>query len=478
VGLFSGVRPVDGHVQGMRIMTASIVTPGTKLCNDGEFEAGHGVISHGGVLRASIFGEVQHLDGVISILANKQPPVPEIGDKVLCEISRLNEKNGEATLLVIEGKRGSIDAENLIAQFHVTNITDRYLHQTRDALNIRDICRGVVIETKPVLRIDFRSSSELGVLSTICGACGGDMKIKLDDDWNVACTVCNTKDFRAVSDQFGVGWGTGREDIDEVSRKGKRWSEATEKFRNIGPSARATRIAADVRNDGREIEYFSFEGGSSGGGGAKQQADPDCRLFVGGIPRDIDTNGLREIFGEYGEMDDCIVMTDESGNSRGFGFVTYEHKDMAQAAIQAMKTKKVQGRILGVNLADDKSKKDKPKSIPEVKFYVGNLPFSITEEQIRSLFKDKAEITHINIVTGPDNKPKGFAFVSTTSETNADELVGQITNTEIDGRKIRIDVAGQTGKKSNKSSRELRAMLEEEQDGKKKRHRPRKEKKD
>ena len=151
---------------------------------------------------------------------------------------------------------------------------------------------------------------------------------------------------------------------------------------------------------------------------------------------------------------------------------------MAQAAIEAMKTKKIQGRILGVNLADDKNKKSKPKREPEVKFYVGNLPFSITEEQISAAFKEHAEVTHINVVTSPDGKPKGFAFVSTKTGTNADEVVGALNGIEIDGRKIRVDVAGQSGKKSKKSSRELRAMREEEQDSSKKRHRPRKEKKD
>ena len=458
-------------------MTASIVTPGTKLGNEGEFEAGAGVHLHEGVLRALVLGEIHREDGIISVVPQQELPTPVVGDTVLCEITRLNEKNGEAMILVIEGKSGSIDAENLIAQFHVTNIADRYLHQTRDALNVRDVCRGIVTDTQPVLRIDFRSAPHLGVLSTLCGSCGGQMDIDVSDDWNVICSTCGSRDYRAVSDQFGIGWGNGREDIDEVSRKGKRWSEATEKFRAKGPAARSTMIAADFRNDGRAVEYFSFEGGS-GGGGSKPRADPDCRLFVGGIPRDIDTNGLREIFGEFGDMEDCIVMTDESGASRGFGFVTYEDKAMAQAAVEAMKTKKIQGRILGVNLADDKSKKSKPKRDPEVKFYVGNLPFSITKEQIDAAFKEHAEVTHINIVTSPDGKPKGFAFVSTASKTDAKEIVGALNGTEIDGRKIRVDVAGQSGKKSQKSSRERRAIREEEQDSSKKRHRPRKEMKD
>ena len=453
-------------------MTASIVTPGTELGNEGDFELGDGVIADGGIIRAIHLGHVIKEDGCINVIAQRKPLVPEIGDTVICAITRLNEKNGEAKLLNIEGKSGSIDAEHLIAQFHVTNITDRYLHQTRDALRIRDVCRGLITESSPVLRVEFRSEASLGVLSTICGACGSEMAIDIDGDWNVRCTSCESQDYRALSNQFGRGWGDSIDNIDEINRKGKRWSEQTEKLRNKGPAARSTRIAADIRNDGREIELFSFEGTS--GGRNKRNANPDCRLFVGGIPRDIDTNGLREIFAEFGDMEDCIVMTDPGGNSRGFGFVTYEHKDMANAAIEAMATKKVKGKKLGVKLADDGKKRGKQKPEPQVKFYVGNLPFSIDEETLTTLFKDHADVKRVDIATNGDGTSKGFAFISTNKDTDSAKVIEALNGTEVGGRTIRVDLAGQSKGKSKKSSREMRALREEEQDSKKKKPRRKK----
>ena len=103
----------------MSSMTASIVTPGTELGNEGDFELGDGVIADGGIIRAIHLGHVIKEDGCINVIAQRKPLVPEIGDTVICAITRLNEKNGEAKLLNIEGKSGSIDAEHLIAQFHV-----------------------------------------------------------------------------------------------------------------------------------------------------------------------------------------------------------------------------------------------------------------------------------------------------------------------------------------------------------------------
>ena len=63
-----------------------------------------------------------------------------------------------------------------------------------------------------------------------------------------------------------------------------------------GSSGRATYIAADVREDGRERTYFRFEGQGQGGGRGRKAA-PGCRLFVGGLPREVDTEKLRELFG-------------------------------------------------------------------------------------------------------------------------------------------------------------------------------------
>ena len=286
------------------------------------------------------------------------------------------------------------------------------------------------------------------------------------------CTSCESQDYRALSNQFGRGWGDSIDNIDEINRKGKRWSEQTEKLRNKGPAARSTRIAADIRNDGREIELFSFEGTS--GGRNKRNSNPDCRLFVGGIPRDIDTNGLREIFAEFGDMEDCIVMTDPGGNSRGFGFVTYEHKDMANAAIEAMATKKVKGKKLGVKLADDGKKRGKQKPEPQVKFYVGNLPFSIDEETLTTLFKDHADVKRVDIATNGDGTSKGFAFISTNKDTDSAKVIEALNGTEVGGRTIRVDLAGQSKGKSKKSSREMRALREEGQDSKKKKPRRKK----
>ncbi|CAM9886181.1 unnamed protein product, partial [Chrysoparadoxa australica] len=57
----------------------------------------------------------------------------------------------------------------------------------------------------------------------------------------------------------------------------------------------------------------------------------ETKLFVGNLGWDTTTNDLRNAFSRYGNLVDCVVLADrETGQSRGFGFCTYETGREAQ----------------------------------------------------------------------------------------------------------------------------------------------------
>src|SRR6476620_1461911 len=75
-----------------------------------------------------------------------------------------------------------------------------------------------------------------------------------------------------------------------------------------------------------------------------------ARLFVGGLGTSITEAHLREAFGAFGEVADCVVMVDRTtGQSRGFGFVTMQNRKDATAAVQALDGSELEGRRIGVN---------------------------------------------------------------------------------------------------------------------------------
>ena len=478
--------------KGMRIMTASLVTPGSIIAQEGEHEQGEGTALANGNIVSTVVGYVSVENGAISVSASKSIVEPAIGDTVLCEVVKLNEKNGEAMILCVEGKPGSLQPQHLYGQFFVTGLVDRFMHQTSDAMRRRDVCRAVIKEVEPVVRLDFRERDDCGVLHAICPSCGSDLHAELDGDWNVKCSNCGYQSYRALADNFGAGWAELDQGASALNNSGKRWGAAAEAMFAKGPAGRATFIAADVREDGRERTYFRFEGQGGGrGGGGRQRAAPGTRLFVGGLPREIGTDELRDLFKAHGDMTDCVVLTDDAGVNRGFGFVTYAEKSMADAAIKALDGHRINGRRIGVRDADDDKKKGrKERKEPEgLKLYIGNLPFSATQDHLRTLVAAHATVNEVILATGPGGKAKGFGFVFIAEKDKGEAVVAAINNTELEGRKIKVDIAkakggkgggrggnrggGRDGDGGGKSARELQALREEGEGGKKRKRRPR-----
>ncbi len=75
------------------------------------------------------------------------------------------------------------------------------------------------------------------------------------------------------------------------------------------------------------------------------------KLFVGSLPWSITSDSLRELFAQYGEITEAMVISDRmTGRSKGFGFVTFANEQDAQKALE-MDGKQVEGRTIVVNVA-------------------------------------------------------------------------------------------------------------------------------
>lgn len=74
------------------------------------------------------------------------------------------------------------------------------------------------------------------------------------------------------------------------------------------------------------------------------------------------------------------------------------------------------------------------------KIYVGNLPFSSTEDEIRELFSQYGTVTSVSLITDRDTgSPRGFGFVE--MEEGADEAISSLDNHELGGRNLKVNEA-------------------------------------
>lgn len=79
------------------------------------------------------------------------------------------------------------------------------------------------------------------------------------------------------------------------------------------------------------------------------------RLYVGNLSFHTDSGAVRAAFEPYGTVSDVHLVTDrESGQPRGFGFVTMGTDEAAQAAIAGMNGQSLDGRALRVNEAEER----------------------------------------------------------------------------------------------------------------------------
>lgn len=74
--------------------------------------------------------------------------------------------------------------------------------------------------------------------------------------------------------------------------------------------------------------------------------------------------------------------------------------------------------------------------------YVGNLPYSVTTDDLREMFSKFGEITDaIVIMDRATNRSKGFGFVEYAKEENTVKARDEMNGNKVDGRSLKVDYA-------------------------------------
>ncbi|MBT3014100.1 MAG: RNA-binding protein [Candidatus Thiodiazotropha sp. (ex Lucina aurantia)] len=83
------------------------------------------------------------------------------------------------------------------------------------------------------------------------------------------------------------------------------------------------------------------------------------------------------------------------------------------------------------------------------KLYVGNLPWSATEDDVRELFSGIGEVQSANLILDRETRrSRGFAFVE-MSQGDAEKAISQLNGKDFQGRDLRINEAMDKPKRSS-----------------------------
>lgn len=85
------------------------------------------------------------------------------------------------------------------------------------------------------------------------------------------------------------------------------------------------------------------------------------------------------------------------------------------------------------------------------KLYVGNLPFSVTDSHLESMFSQVGKVESAKVITDRrTGRSKGFGFVEMTSDEEAAEGINKLNGSEHDGRKITVNEARPLAPRENR----------------------------
>ncbi|NXE79667.1 EPAB protein, partial [Cochlearius cochlearius] len=179
-------------------------------------------------------------------------------------------------------------------------------------------------------------------------------------------------------------------------------------------------------------------------------------VYIKNFGDDMDDDRLREIFSKFGKTLSVKVMMDNTGRSKGFGFVNFEKHEEAQKArgssalllpplrwqaVADMNGKEINGRLVYVGRAQkrlerqselkrkfEQIKQERVSRYQGVNLYVKNLDDGIDDERLRKEFSPYGTITSAKVMTEGGHS-KGFGFVCFSSPEEATKAV-----TEMNGR--------------------------------------------
>ncbi|KAE7999302.1 hypothetical protein FH972_003747 [Carpinus fangiana] len=190
-------------------------------------------------------------------------------------------------------------------------------------------------------------------------------------------------------------------------------------------------------------------------------------VFIGGLPRDTLEEDLRDFCEAIGEVLEVRLMKDkDTGDAKGYAFIAFKTKEVAQKAIEELHNKEFKGKNLRCSLSETKHRLfvgNVPKSWTEDEFrkvieevgpgvenielikvkalYVKNIPENTSTEKLKELFQRHGEVTKVVMPPGKAGGKRDFGFIHYAERSSALKAVKDTEKYEIDGQVLEVVLA-------------------------------------
>ncbi|KAK6280516.1 hypothetical protein POUND7_020783 [Theobroma cacao] len=143
------------------------------------------------------------------------------------------------------------------------------------------------------------------------------------------------------------------------------------------------------------------------------------KIFVGGLARDTTSAQFLEHFGKYGEIVDSVIMKKkETGQRRGFGFVTYADPSIVDKVIK------------DTHIINGKQTR---------KIFVGGIPSGVSKDEFKDFFSQFGEVNEHQIIQDHATGGScGFGYITFDTEQVVDDLLAKGNKVELAGAQVEI----------------------------------------
>ncbi|XP_055690398.1 heterogeneous nuclear ribonucleoprotein 27C isoform X1 [Lutzomyia longipalpis] len=169
--------------------------------------------------------------------------------------------------------------------------------------------------------------------------------------------------------------------------------------------------------------------------------DEKGKLFVGGLSWETTQENLQRYFARYGDVIDCVVMkNNESGRSRGFGFVTFADPGNVTHVLQSG-PHNLDGRTIDPKPCNPRTLQKPKKGGGYPKVFLGGLPSNVTETDLRVFFGRYGKVMEVVIMYDQEKKKsRGFGFLSFEDEASVERVTNE-HYINLNGKQVEIKKA-------------------------------------
>lgn len=177
-------------------------------------------------------------------------------------------------------------------------------------------------------------------------------------------------------------------------------------------------------------------------------------LYVKNLEDYVTEELLSEKFSKFGKISNVVVMRDENGNPRGFGFVNFEDPDDAKTAVESMNGVQIGNKLIYVGRAQKKAEREQMlrRQYEERRqerilksqgsnLYVKNIDDSIDDDELQRVFSHCGMITSAKIMRDEKGLSRGFGFVCFTTPEEAKKALVELSGSMLHSKPLYVAIA-------------------------------------